>query len=93
MAASIAGATTSAEKLLSDIDPAVSRILDKALADVEVTPEEGLTLFRAHGRELQALLLAADAIRRAKVGEQVTFVVERMAINRLNVRSRWPGRV
>ena len=77
MSAPIACATTSVEKLLSDIDPAVSRILDKALADVEVTPEEGLALFRAQGRELQALLLAADAIRRAKVGEQVTFVVVR----------------
>jgi len=69
--------TTCVEKLLSDIDPAVNRILDKALADVEITPEEGLTLFQTHGRELQALILTADAIRRAKVGEQVTFVVVR----------------
>ena len=67
--------TTCVENLLSDIDPAVSWILDKALADVEITPEEGLTLFQTHGRELQALILTADAIRRAKVGEQVTFVV------------------
>ena len=77
MSAPIACATTSIEKLLSGIDPAVSRILDRALADVEITPAEGLTLFRTQGRELQALLLAADAIRRAKVGEQVTFVVVR----------------
>ena len=77
MSAPIACATTSVGKLLSDIDPAVSRILDRALADVEITPAEGLTLFRAQGRELQALLLAADAIRQAKVGEQVTFVVVR----------------
>ena len=77
MSAPIACTTTSVEKLLSDIDPAVSRILDRALADKEITADEGLTLFRTQGRELQALLLAADAIRRAKVGEQVTFVVVR----------------
>ena len=71
---SAVGATA---RLLSRIDPTVSRILDKALNDVEVTPEEGLILFRTEGRELQALLLAADELRRAKVGERVTFVVVR----------------
>ena len=73
----LSSAVGSTEKLLSRIDPTVSRILDKALNDVEITPEEGLALFRTEGRELQALLLSADELRRAKVGEQVTFVVVR----------------
>ena len=73
----LSSAVGSTARLLSRIDPTVSRILDKALNDVEVTPEEGLILFRTEGRELQALLLAADELRRAKVGERVTFVVVR----------------
>ncbi len=73
----LSSAVGATERLLSRIDPTVSRILDKALNDVEVTPEEGLILFRTEGRELQALLLAADELRRAKVGERVTFVVVR----------------
>ena len=73
----LSNAGGSTERLLSWIDPTVSRILDKALNDVEVTPEEGLVLFRTEGRELQALLLSADELRRTKVGERVTFVVVR----------------
>jgi FO synthase len=55
----------------------VARILDKALADQEITLEEGLALFHTQGQELESLLLVADAIRRAKVGDRVTFVVVR----------------
>ena len=65
------------EKLLGEIDPAVSRILERALADNEIRGEEALALFRTRGQELEALLLAADALRRATVGDRVSFVVTR----------------
>lgn len=65
------------ENLLGEIDPAVSRILERALADNEIRGEEALALFRTRGQELEALLLTADALRRATVGDRVSFVVTR----------------
>ena len=65
------------EKLLGEIDPVVSRILEGALAGNEITGEEALALFRTRERELEALLLTADALRRATVGDRISFVVTR----------------
>jgi FO synthase subunit 2 len=63
--------------LLGRLDLSVARILDRALAGGEVSVEEGTLLFELHGRELQALCLAADELRRQAVGEVVTYVVNR----------------
>ena len=65
------------EKLLGEIDPVVSRILEGALAGNEIRGEEALALFRTRGQELEALLLTADALRRATVGDRISFVVTR----------------
>ena len=65
------------EKLLGEIDPVVSRILEGALAENEITGEEALALFQTRERELEALLLTADALRRATVGDRISFVVTR----------------
>ncbi|MEE8256814.1 MAG: 5-amino-6-(D-ribitylamino)uracil--L-tyrosine 4-hydroxyphenyl transferase CofH [Acidobacteriota bacterium] len=65
------------EKLLGEIDPVVSRILEGALAGNEIRGEEALALFRTRGQELEALLLTADALRRATVGDHISFVVTR----------------
>ena len=65
------------EKLLGEIDPVVSRILEGALAGNEITGEEALALFQTRERELEALLLTADALRRATVGDRISFVVTR----------------
>jgi 7,8-didemethyl-8-hydroxy-5-deazariboflavin synthase CofH subunit len=65
------------ERLLSGIDLGVARILDRALSDREITPEEGARLFGVQGAELLALMLAADELRRRKVGDIVTYVVVR----------------
>lgn len=65
------------EKLLGEIDPVVSRILEGALAGSEIRGEEALALFRTRERELEALLLTADALRRATVGDRISFVVTR----------------
>ena len=65
------------EKLLGEIDPVVSRILEAALVGNEITGEEALSLFGTRGQELEALLLTADALRRATVGDRISFVVTR----------------
>jgi FO synthase subunit 2 len=64
--------------------PDVRRILGRALDDVEVSLDDALTLARVRGRDLHALTLTADALRRRHVGETVTFVVNRN-INFTNV--------
>lgn len=68
---------TERSALLPTIDPEVRRILEKALSRGEVSVEEGVTLFAARGRELEALLRTADRIRRERVGNRVSFVVVR----------------
>src|SRR5438270_7197437 len=55
----------------------VRRALARALDGHEVSAAEGLTLAQAAGRDLHALALAADELRRRQVGDTVTFVVNR----------------
>ena len=72
------------EHLLSSLDPDITRILDKALAEQEISVEEGVRLFEVTDRELMALTLTADELRRRAVGDVVTYVVNRN-INFTNV--------
>jgi FO synthase subunit 2 len=62
----------------------VRRALARALDGHEVSVDESLSLARAAGRDLHALTLAADELRRRQVGDVVTFVVNRN-INFTNV--------
>lgn len=62
----------------------VRRILEDALAGGEIDREAGAVLFQAEGVDLQALLCTADAVRRARAGDRVTFVTVRN-INFTNV--------
>jgi FO synthase subunit 2 len=62
---------------LPGVSPAVRRILDRALDDADVTADEALVLAETTGRDLQALAIVADELRRRQVGETVTFVVNR----------------
>jgi 7,8-didemethyl-8-hydroxy-5-deazariboflavin synthase CofH subunit len=75
---------TPLERLLSAIDPAVARILDEALEGHDISAEEAVALFETAGLELQALMLTADELRRRRVGDVVTYVVNRN-INFTNV--------
>jgi 7,8-didemethyl-8-hydroxy-5-deazariboflavin synthase CofH subunit len=72
------------EGLLPRIDPAVARVLDRALKGQELDFDDGLRLARTVGYELEALVLAADQIRRDRVGDVITYVVNRN-INFTNV--------
>jgi len=65
------------DTLLIGIDPVVARLLDKALDGGELDFDEGLTLARTRGHELEALVLSADRVRRERVGDVITYVVNR----------------
>jgi len=57
--------------------PAVSRALDRAEAGERLSESEVAMLFTARGAEAERLFAAADALRRAAVGDDVTYVVNR----------------
>lgn len=69
---------------LDGASAAVRRALARALDGAEVGVEDALALAEARGRDLHALTLAADEMRRRQVGDVVTFVVNRN-INFTNV--------
>src|SRR5215471_5912010 len=62
----------------------VDAVLDRAEAGCELTAEEGAQLFDAQRESFDRLLRAADDLRRRRVGDHVTYVVNRN-INFTNV--------
>ena len=76
--------TNSLESCLSRVSPAVRAVLERALAGREVDVDDGVSLSEARGADLHALCLVADELRRAQVGDRVTYVVNRN-INFTNV--------
>ncbi|HET9533347.1 MAG TPA: 5-amino-6-(D-ribitylamino)uracil--L-tyrosine 4-hydroxyphenyl transferase CofH [Blastocatellia bacterium] len=65
------------ESLLAEIEPGLSRIIEDAIAGREIGFEDGLLIAGASGRELDALVKAADYVRRNRVGDVITYVVNR----------------
>src|SRR5262245_59580904 len=78
------GEPGSAAPVLNWASPEVRRILGGALDGGEVSVEHGMTLATVRGRDLLALVVAADELRRRQAGDLVTFVVNRN-INFTNV--------
>jgi len=72
------------EALLGCLQAPVSRALNHALEGGDLSVAEALVLFDATGLEYNALVMAADELRRRTVGDVVTFVVNRN-INFTNV--------
>jgi FO synthase subunit 2 len=64
-------------KVFDKVSPEVRNILDRALEDHEVSWQEGLRLCQTDGIDLQALVVAADELRRRQVGDVVTYVINR----------------
>jgi 7,8-didemethyl-8-hydroxy-5-deazariboflavin synthase CofH subunit len=58
--------------------------LDRVLAGHELSADDGAELFAAKGKELQNLVSVADELRRRRVGNRVSYVVNRN-INFTNV--------
>lgn len=76
--------TTPIETCLERVSRDVRIILERSLAGCEVSVDEGIALNEARGTDLHALCLVADELRRAQVGDRVTYVVNRN-INFTNV--------
>ncbi len=76
--------TPNIELLLKNTDPIVSDILNNALSEKEISIEEGITLYNTSGVEFHLVGLVADEIRKRRVGDTVSYVVNRN-INFTNV--------
>lgn len=76
--------TTNLDSLFKNADPIVSEILNDALSDKEISEKEGLTLYNTTGIDFHLVGLVADEIRRRRVGNIVSYVVNRN-INFTNV--------
>ncbi len=64
--------------------PQLHRILDKAADGNELSPAEIMALFATRGAGAQAVVEAADALRREAKGDEVTYVINRN-INYTNI--------
>lgn len=65
------------ERRLCSVDDCTRGVLERALEGQRPSAEEGARLLRLRDNDLSALIATADAIRRADVGEVVTYVVNR----------------
>lgn len=72
------------EHIFRDVDAEVRRVLDRALAGHDVSVGDAVVLCGARGSSLHALVGVADTMRRAQVGDDVAYVVNRN-INFTNV--------
>src|SRR5256886_15448786 len=71
------GAAGSLAAVLDGASPDVRAILARTLDGHELSVGDALALSETRGRDLQALTLAADELRRRHAGDTVTFVVTR----------------
>lgn len=72
------------ESMLKYCDPVISSVLDKALSGREISEKEGLSLYDAANVDFHLVGMVADELRRQKIGDIVTYVVNRN-INFTNV--------
>jgi FO synthase subunit 2 len=72
------------DSLFRKADPVVSDVLNKALSEKEITADEGLALYNCEGMDFHLVGMTADELRRRRVGNIVTYVVNRN-INFTNV--------
>ena len=72
------------DKLIGAISPSIANILTQSLEGKDIGDDDAILLFKASGRDLNAIVIVADELRRQKVGDTVTYVVNRN-INFTNV--------
>lgn len=68
----------------AELDPGFVDILSRAMSGEELSVAQGERMFRAEGEELSALAQVANEVRRRRVGNIVTYVVNRN-INHSNI--------
>src|SRR5437867_5804885 len=71
------GAAGSLAAVLDGAAPDVRAILARTLDGQELSVDDALALSETRGRDLQAVTLVADEMRRREAGDVVTFVVNR----------------
>ncbi len=69
---------------MHDIDPVVAGILNRAIDGKDISVEESYELFECSSEEMNALVRVADMLRKRRVGEYISYVVNRN-INFTNV--------
>ncbi|HET6517980.1 MAG TPA: 5-amino-6-(D-ribitylamino)uracil--L-tyrosine 4-hydroxyphenyl transferase CofH [Nitrosopumilaceae archaeon] len=72
------------DTLLKNTDPLISETLNRALSDREISEKEAVRLYDAKGVDFHLIGMVADELRRRRVGDVVTYVVNRN-INFTNV--------
>ena len=72
------------DSLLKHADPLIAEALDHALSEKEVSVSEAIRLYGARGLDFHLVGMVADELRKRRVGDTVTFVVNRN-INFTNV--------
>ena len=76
--------TNNIDSLFRNADPIVTEILNKALSEKEVSAKEGVELYKTKGIEFHLVGLVANELRKRRVGNTVSYVVNRN-INFTNV--------
>jgi FO synthase subunit 2 len=76
--------TSAIESLLRNADPLISDTLNHALDEKEISVSEATRLFYAKGLDFHLVGMVADELRKRRVGDIVTYVVNRN-INFTNV--------
>ncbi len=76
--------TSSFDFLLRQSDPLVAATLERALSEKEISVEEATRLFYAKGADFHLIGMVADELRKRRVGDKVTYVINRN-INFTNV--------
>lgn len=75
---------TNLDSFFKNADPIISDILNNALSEKEISVEDGLKLYKTHGIDFHLVGFVADELRRRRVGDIVSYVVNRN-INFTNV--------
>jgi FO synthase subunit 2 len=70
--------------MLRNIDPVIAETLNQALDAKDISIKQAVELFQTKGTEMTMTTLVADILRKNKVGDKVTFVINRN-INFTNV--------
>ena len=76
--------TSRMDAMFREADPVIASVLDSALAGKEISIADGSELYSVTGVSFHLTGMVADEIRKRKVGETVTYVVNRN-INFTNV--------
>lgn len=72
------------EKSLKNIDPVIANTLNRALSEKEISESDAIALYNSDGIEFHLVGMVADELRKRRVGDIVTYVVNRN-INFTNV--------